>query len=96
MSEKLQAMATIAEEASNFSLELSLNEVSLEEFQDKIVWLLESVLKLMIFWDQELVLCLEKNIENLRIPLVEMRNTQFVKELVSLFKVILKYILTCY
>ena len=87
--EKLKAMMTIAEEAAGFSLELTLDEASLEEFQEKIVWLLESVLKLMILWDQELILNLKQNIEGLRLPLIEMRKTQFVKEIVSLYKVII-------
>ena len=87
--EKLKAMITIAEEAAGFSLELTLDEASLEEFQEKIVWLLESVLKLMILWDQELILNLKQNIEGLRLPLIEMRKTQFVKEIVSLYKVII-------
>lgn len=87
--EKLKAMMTIAEEAAGFSLELTLDDASLEEFQEKIVWLLESVLKLMILWDQELILNLKQNIEGLRLPLIEMRKTQFVKEIVTLYKVII-------
>ena len=88
-SEKLKGMMTIAEEAASFSLELELDDDSLEKFQGRIVWLLESVLKLMILWDQELILSLKQNLEGLRLPLMEMRKTQFVKEIVSLYKVII-------
>jgi hypothetical protein len=90
-SEKLKGMMTIAEEATSFSLELELDEDSLEKFQGKIVWLLESVLKLMILWDQELILSLKQNLEGLRLPLMEIKKTQFVKEIVSLYKVIYQF-----
>lgn len=83
-----EALVT-AEEAAAYSLWLTADETSLEDFQEKIAGLLEVVLKLFVFWDQEIVRNFQDSIINLRKPLQNIRKTQFLHEIISSYKVLI-------
>ncbi len=76
-----------AEEASTYSLWLTADETSLETFQEKIAGLLEVLLRIVVFWDQQLIKSFQHSINYLKEPLYNMRNTQFLHEILSLYKV---------
>jgi len=76
-----------AEEASTYSLWLTADETSLETFQEKIAGLLEVLLRIVVFWDQQLIKSFQNSISYLKEPLYNMRSTQFLHEILSLYKV---------
>ena len=82
-------MFLAAEEASTYSLWLTADETSLEMFQEKIAGLLEVLLRLIVFWDQELIKSFQQSINCLRNPLHNMRKSQFLHEIMSSYKVII-------
>ena len=75
-----------------YSLWLTADETSLETFQEKIAGLLEVLLRIIVFWDQQLIKSFQNSIIYLKEPLYNMRNTQFLHEILSLYKVRLSYL----
>lgn len=80
-------MLMTAEEASTYSLWLTADETSLETFQEKIAGLLEVLLRIVVFWDQQLIKSFQESIKCLKEPLYSMRHTQFLRDIMSLYKV---------
>ena len=80
-----------AHEVSIFSVQLATDATNLEDFQDKVAVLLEVVLKLVVLWDRELINHFQQSIINLRKPLIGIRKTQFLHEIVSFYKVFVNY-----
>lgn len=89
--ETFQEMFIAVEEASTYTLWLTLDETSLEAFQEKIVGLLEVTLRLMIFWDQELIKSFKASIVKIKQPLYKMKKTQLLHEILMLYKVYLNF-----
>ena len=85
--ETFQEMFIAVEEASTYTLWLTLDETSLEAFQEKIAGLLEVLLWLMIFWDQELIKSFKHSISLIKHPLYKMKKTQFLQEIIVCYKV---------
>jgi hypothetical protein len=85
--ETFKEMLMTAEEAATYSLWLTADETSLETFQEKIAGLLEVLLRIVVFWDQQLIKNFQNSIIYLKEPLYNMRNTQFLHEILSLYKV---------
>ncbi|KAI9561728.1 hypothetical protein GHT06_012689 [Daphnia sinensis] len=79
-------MLMTAEEASTYSLWLTADETSLETFQEKIAGLLEVLLRIVVFWDQQLIKSFQESINSLKEPLCSMRHTQFLHDIMSLYK----------
>lgn len=79
-------MLMTAEEASTYSLWLTADETSLETFQEKIAGLLEVLLRIVVFWDQQLIKSFQESIKCLKEPLYSMRHTQFLRDIMSLYK----------
>lgn len=77
--------ATEAVAASSLTLlaDLSL----LEPFQEKIADLLEVIMKMILHWDRELINVLQQMLANLRKPLIGLRKTQILHEVLCLYKV---------
>ncbi|XP_046641800.1 uncharacterized protein LOC124327034 [Daphnia pulicaria] len=84
--ETFKEMLMTAEEAATYSLWLTADETSLETFQEKIAGLLEVLLRIFVFWDQQLIKSFQHSINYLKEPLYNMRNTQFLHEILSLYK----------
>lgn len=93
--EAFKEMFITAEEASTYSLWLTADETSLEAFQDKIAGLLEVLLRLIIFWDQELILSFQLSIKHLKQPLYCIRKSQHLREIISAYKVNLNSSISC-
>ncbi|XP_057376262.1 uncharacterized protein LOC130697379 [Daphnia carinata] len=79
-------MLMTAEEASTYSLWLTADETSLETFQEKIAGLLEVLLRIVVFWDQQLIKSFQESINCLKEPLCSMRHTQILRDIMSLYK----------
>lgn len=83
----LNELLLAVHEASLFSLELTEDVNNLEDFQDRIAMLLEEILKLVVLWDREIINSFQQSINSLRKPLIGIRKTQFLHEIVSHYKV---------
>lgn len=81
-------MLEVAEEISTTCLWLTFEDSSLEAFQEKVACLLESILQILVLWDQEVIISLRKLINILRNTLFQMRKADTAQDLVNLYRVI--------
>lgn len=82
-------MLKVSEDISETCLWLKEEKSSLDVFQEKVACLLEAILKLLVLWDQEIVIGLRKLINCLRNTLLQMRKANTAQELVIYYKVII-------
>lgn len=78
-----QATEAVAASSLTLLADLSL----LEPFQEKIADLLEVIMKMILHWDRELINVLQQMLANLRKPLIGLRKTQILHEVLCLYKV---------